>query len=121
MINNLVLEVEKLEREIIATLDAMDLEKLVLDSISENYFTRKNNDEFEIDVYFPNELFSHSVKFNKLHSIKIVSFEIEFFLVHNSTQDELFLEVTTSKLEKFLVLLKLNHDFSVWDLGYTTV
>ena len=118
MINNLVSEIEKSEQEMIATFDAMDLEKLLLDSINKDPCARKNNNEFEVDLYFSNKKFSHSVKFNKLHSIEIFSFVVNFLLADGDIKKRLILEVTTSDLEKFIAILKLNHDFSVGDIEY---
>lgn len=118
MIKNLILEIESLEKKILSTLCSMDLEKLLLDSIEKDHYSRKINDEFEIDIYFSNETFSHTIRFQKLNSITPISFEIEYLLEFEDIKEKIILHIKTSKLEEFIVILKLNYDFSLWDIQY---
>lgn len=99
-------------------LENIDLKSYIFQAIQEDYYTKRIDGFYHTEIFYQNETLSHTVKFSNFTSIVFRRFLINYHFFYQDIKVDLSFSVVTDNNDAFIVVLKCNHDLSVYDVEY---
>lgn len=106
------------EKVIQSHFDNVDLKSYIFQAIQEHYYTKQIDGFYHTEIFYQNETLSHTVKFSDFTSIVFRRFLINYHFFYQDIKVDLSFSVVTDNNDAFIVVLKCNHDLSVYDVEY---
>lgn len=110
--------IENFEKTIQSYLDTIDLKSWIFQVIKSHFYTKKVDKFYHAEIFYGNETLSHCVQFSDFQSISVRKFVVNYQFYDKDTKIDVIFSVLTDKNDEFILVLKCNHDLSVYDVEY---